>query len=94
MINYKTHKFEKVGEGSITLTNQSFLIKGSINGEETDVKVSIVNFASLPFSPGKYLEIQHGEDIYRCVLRDGRLVMKFINMVKIFYELNSSAVSR
>lgn len=94
MINYKTHKFEKVGEGSITLTDQSFLIKGSINGEETEVKVSIVNFASLPFSPGKYLEIQHGEDIYRCVLRDGKLVMKFINMVKIFYELNSSALSR
>ena len=28
--------------------------------------------------------------LYRCVLEDGKLVMKFINMVKIFYELNKT----
>ena len=77
-----------MGEGTVSLSRDGFLIKGNINGEKTELSVSISNFASLPFSPGKYLEIQHGEDIYRCVLEDGRLVMKFINMVKTFYELS------
>ena len=35
--------------------------------------------------------IQNGKDIYRCVLEDGRLAMKFINMVKIYYELHEEA---
>lgn len=30
--------------------------------------------------------IQDSQTIYRCVLKDGKLAMKFINMVKIFYE--------
>lgn len=88
MIDYKKHKFVEVGEGTVLLSRDGFLIKGNINGEKTELSVSISNFASLPFSPGKYLEIQHGEDIYRCILQDGKLVMKFINMVKTFYELS------
>lgn len=91
MIDAKTNKFALVGEGNITLTNEHFLIDGDINSEKVNLKVPISNFASLPFSPGKHLEIQHGGDIYRCVLEDGRFVMKFINMVKIFYELNSAS---
>ncbi len=88
MIDKAHHKFLKVGFGNITLNQQHFLIKGEINGETTELTVPIKSFASLPFSPGKHLEIQHGSDIYRCYLHDGKLVMKFINMVKIFYELN------
>ena len=57
-----------------------------MNEEENELLIPITNFASLPFKPGKHLEVQHGEKIYRCVLKDGHLAMKFINMVKIFYE--------
>ena len=88
MIDKEKHKFFKVGFGNIILNNKHFLIKGEINGEIKEITVPIASFASLPFSPGKHLEIQHGSDIYRCRLHDGKLVMKFINMVKIFYELN------
>ena len=41
---------------------------------------------------GKNMEVQHGEVIYRCYPGDGKLVMKFINMIKIFYELNTSVL--
>ncbi len=88
MIDKEKHKFFKVGAGNITLDSKHFLIEGEINGERKELAVPIASFASLPFSPGKHLEIQHGKDIYRCYLHDGKLVMKFINMVKIFYELN------
>ncbi len=87
MIDYKKHKFKEVGEGKVTLNNEGFLLRGIINGEEREIKTSIKGIPSLPFSPGKYLEIQNGKEIYRCVLNDGKLTMKFINKVKIFYEM-------
>lgn len=90
MISPDKPKFEDVGSGSITLQNGCFRITGTIRGEGFDRTVTVSNVPTLPFSPGKYLEIQDGCKIYRCVLDDGRLVMKFINMVKIFYELRSA----
>lgn len=90
MLSQDKPKFEDVGKGRITLQNGSFHIEGTIREAEVDFHVSIGNIPTLPFSPGKYLEIQDGSNIYRCVLNDGSQVMKFINMVKVFYELRCS----
>lgn len=92
MICSEKPKFVDVGCGNITLHNGSFRITGTIHGEAVDTTVSVCNVPTLPFSPGKYLEIQDGSNIYRCVLDDGRLVMKFINMIKIFYELRCEEI--
>lgn len=89
MIDFKKHKFADVGFGKIKLSKKSFELTGVINGEEVNLSVSPAGIPTLPFSPGRHLEIQHGGDIYRCVLSDGRLVMKFINALKIFHELNN-----
>ncbi len=88
MIDAENKKIADVGEGKLTLDSKCFTIEGIIKGEEKEITVPIQNFPSLPFSPGNYFEIQHGETIYRCLPEDGASVMKFINMVKIFYELN------
>lgn len=90
MIDQKASKFQDVGNGSIHLSRNGFHLTGNIRGEAVDLLIPIGNIPTLPFSPGKYLEIQHGSDIYRCVLEDGRLVMKFIHAVKIFYALRCS----
>jgi len=90
-VDNKCHKFTDAGEGTITLTYEHFTLEGTIGGEEISLNVPIASFASLPFVPGKYIEIQHHEDIYRCMLEDGRLAMKFINMIKHFYELHQAA---
>lgn len=87
MIDDSRNKFVEVGAGSVHLTRDGFAVKGIIRGEPIDTTVPIALIPTLPFSPGKHFEIQHGSNIYRCVLKDGRLAMKFINMVKIFYEL-------
>ena len=92
MIDYARKKFVEVGQGTLELTREQFVIDGRIRGEKTALAVPVAGVPSLPFSPGKYLEVQHGNDIYRCVLEDGKLVMKFINMVKIFYELNKTVI--
>ena len=75
----------------MTLTPDTFLIQGQIHGEDIDLAVPIGGIPTLPFSPGKYFEVQHGKDIYRCVLHDGKLVMKYINMVKIFFAIRHPA---
>ena len=88
MIDYNKKKFFEVGQGILRLNRQDFHFEGRIRGEDVTLTVPIAGIPTLPFKPGKYLEIQQGSDIYRCVLADGRQVMKFINMVKIFHEIN------
>ena len=92
MIDPRKHKFLPVGDAEVTLTKGQFTIDGTIRGEEVHITVPVGNVPTLPFSPGKHLEIQHGSDIYRCVFEDGHLVMKYINLLKIFYELNQETV--
>lgn len=88
MIDYDRKKFKEVGQGTLTLNGEGFVINGQIRGEGVKFRVTIAGVPTLPFKPGKYLEVQQGSNIYRCVLENGRLVMKFINMVKIFHKLN------
>ncbi len=94
MIDKGRNKFIEVGTGSVHLTRDGFAVRGTLHGEVIDITVPIGQIPTLPFSPGKHFEIQHGKEIYRCVLRDGRLVMKFINMVKIFYDLRTAEMAR
>ena len=93
MIDEHKSRFTEVGEGTVILSRDGFNIKGNIKGEPSDLHISITNVPSLPFSPGKYIEVQQGSSIYRCIPNDGISVMKYINMVKIFYELDHSAVN-
>lgn len=92
MIDEKKKKYADVGEGSVSLSKDGFHFVGRIHGNEVDTVIPITAFASLPFSPGKHFEIQHGDDIFRCYPEDGRIVMKIINIVKIYYELSIEAL--
>ena len=90
MIDPAKNKFVPMGEGVLNLDADRFSIVGTVKGESVDVSISTANVPTLPFSPGKHLEVQDGGVIYRCVPKNGRLVMKFINLVKIFYELKNA----
>lgn len=83
-------RFEPVGSGNLSLCAERFNILGNINGEDIDISIPIASFAALPFKPGVFIEIQHNDAIYRCLPKDGKTVVKFINMVKVFYEINNS----
>ncbi len=85
-INEKTHRFEKVGEGVLTLTEDAFTLEGKIGEEPLCLTVPIAMVPAFPFSPGKHIELQDGNDIYRCRLADGKLAMKFETMLRIFFE--------
>lgn len=90
MIDEKTHKFTEVGQGTLSLDALQFTFRGRLAGEIVEQTFPISPLPTLPFKPGKYLEIQHGDDIYRCRLKNGHLVMKFINLVKIYYTLHQA----
>lgn len=87
MVDEKKHKFVDAGFGTLELYKEKFILRGTIHGEKVELSIP-ANVPTLPFSPGKYLELQDGGTIYRCVLEEGHLVMKFINMLKIYYELS------
>jgi len=82
-------RYEKCGDATVTLSEECFRLVGDIHGESTDMTIPIANFASLPFKPGKYIEIQHNDKTLRCYPEDGRIVMKYINMTKVFYEIHN-----
>lgn len=87
-IDHEKRKFVDIGRAKITLTQDSFIIDGTLNGEEQILEIPHLSFASIPFSPGKRIDIQNNKVTYRCILDDGKLAQKFVNMVKVFYELN------
>lgn len=87
MIDPKKHKFTAVGSGTLAIDKEHISLTGQIHGQEQHLQVSVASLPSLPFSPGKYLELQHGCHIYRCYPDDGRLVMKCINLLKIFHTM-------
>ncbi len=89
MVDPEKNKYVPVGDGAVTLDPEKFLLEGTLKNEEISLAIPVAGFPTLPFSPGKYMELQDGKTIYRCVLEDGRPVMKFINMVKAFYELRA-----
>ncbi len=83
-------KFTTVGMGELKITEEKLYLSGNVNAEDLSLALPMANYASLPFKPGKYVEVQHGDEIFRCLPEDGRIVMKLINMIKIFYELNTA----
>ena len=85
-IDPKKHKYRNAGRARITHTPDTLSIKGNINGEEVDLAMPTASFPSLPFKPGRNFEIQHGDISYRCFPKKPLVVMKWVNLVKIFYE--------
>ncbi len=90
MIDETKHKFVPVGEGEISFDDGRFVLMGKTN-EGDEISVCQPAVPSLPFSPGNYLELQEGERIYRCRLKEGKQVMKLIHLLKISFELQQKS---
>ena len=89
LIDPRKHKYKDAGRARITLTPDTLSIKGIINGEDVDLAMPTSSFPSLPFKPGRNFEIQHGDVSYRCFPQKPLVVMKWVNLVKIYYELKT-----
>lgn len=86
-INEKKHRYEAVGRGKIGFDFNKFVMKGEIRGEPFVEEIPTMSFPILPFRPGAYFEIQHGDQIYRIIPNDPSVVMKWIFTLKATFRL-------
>ena len=93
-VNPKKHKYVDTGTAEIVLNKDCISLHGKVNGEPLELTLPTTTFPSLPFKPGKYFEIQTGELSYRCFPKKPLSVMKWVNLVKIFYELKNEQAER
>lgn len=88
LLNVAKKKFVDAGEGILHLSRGGFKFSGHLHGKDTALHIPIVNIPTIPFKPGKHIELQHGDTIYRCLMENSQLMMKYVNMVELFYELD------
>ncbi len=91
LLDLERRKFFDAGEGMLHLSRGEFRFTGLLRGEETELRIPIDGIPTLPFKPGHHVEIQQGDTIYRCLLEDRRTMMKYVNMVELFYEQDHGA---
>jgi ribosomal protein S27E len=82
MINYKKKKYELVGKGKVCLNKDKIILTGDVNKE-----FNITNYPYLPFIPGRHLDLQDGQDIYRLDFKEKYDVTKFVMLIKIYHSL-------
>lgn len=86
-VNHKKHKYLPVGDCLITLDKDKFTMSGVIGDKPISKEFSTSLYPTMPFSPGKYFELQDGTDVYRIELLDGKQTIKWAVALKIFYRL-------
>ena len=87
-VDAKTHKFIPRGEGNVRVTDKHIYFTATVDGEPVELELPTACFPSVPFGPGKYVELQHGDEIYRCMLKNGKRTTRLVNFIKIFHKLN------
>lgn len=86
-INEKKHRYERIGQGKISFDYNEFVMEGVINDKPFVEKIPTNAFPILPFRPGAYFEIQHGDQIYRIYPDNPSIVMKWIFTLKATFRL-------
>ena len=92
MIDYKNHKFVDVGDVNISLQRSVFKLNGTINNEPFNKEILTKELFILPFSPGRYFEIQDKKDIYRIYLDDACKTTKWLNVLRAIYDVNHQEI--
>ena len=92
MIDYKKHKFVEVGDVNISLQRSVFKLNGTINNEPFNKEILTKELFILPFSPGRYFEIQDKKDIYRIYLDEACKTTKWLNVLRAIYDVNHQEI--
>ena len=93
IIDRERKKFVRAGTGKLTFTPERLTLCGELCEQPLELSLSSAQFPTLPFKPGRTVELQHGREIYRCSLHDGALAMKFIALIKANFELQQEKAS-
>lgn len=84
-LDYNSHSFKEIGAGRLSLSRENLELVSEEGGISISQKPH--KFPILPFVPGKQIDIQDGEDVYRCFPENPEIVMKIINSIKAIHTL-------
>lgn len=85
-IDKARHKFRETGSGTVTLTSKDITMSGTDGGKPLYFCQNILTYPSLAFTAGSFFDLQNGHDIYRCYPEDGKIVMEFVNTVRLWHR--------
>jgi 1-acyl-sn-glycerol-3-phosphate acyltransferase len=83
-INHKKHKYMPAGSCEITLDSKKFTIDGTVDGQPFQNHFPTTMYPTLPIKPGKYFEIQDGQEIYRIILDNPKQTIKWIAALEYY----------
>ncbi len=86
MIDDEKHKFLPVGCGKVSIADNHISLVGTAREEQINISLSLVAFPSLPFMPGEYIELQHGDDAFRLYLADGARAQLFVWVTEAMHK--------
>jgi len=85
-INFKKHKFEFAGNGTVSINNKNISLTADLCGEAVEITESIGKLPYLPFKPGKCFDLQSSNQSYRIFPPDGRTVTELVQTINILYN--------
>lgn len=90
----RRRKFVSAGEGTLLFTRGKCRFTGVLHGEPADFTVPLKMAPTIPFKPGRSIELQLGDTVYRCFFENKFLMPKAVNMVELFHELEMSELNK
>ena len=73
-----------VGSCEITLDSKKFTLDGTVDGQPFQNSFPTTMYPTLPLKPGKYFEIQDGQEIYRIMLDNPKQAVKWIAALEYY----------
>lgn len=89
-IDYKKHAYVDSGKGVVTLKGDLIELKGNIKGEDKVITMNLHDVPCVPNKPSKHIEIQDGDESYRCLPTDGTYVQEITNYIRANFRKNKN----
>lgn len=92
LLDCKKRRFCSAGEGTLVITRKSVVLDGRVNGQAFHLEKPAGVYPTVPFVPGRCLDLQDHERVYRCVPQDGKTCMKLVHGIEAASALAAQTV--
>lgn len=74
--------YQRLGSGTVSLTRESIIYSGSVNGEEKVLVYPMKNILMVPYAAGEYIEVAKKDDISRFVFEAPQKQIKWVMAIR------------
>ena len=86
MINDNTANFEEVGICNVILTKDNIKLTGTIKDNPLNETLNTTSFPLVPYKPGKHIELEYNNNVYRILFNNPYDCSKFNMLLKEFNQ--------